>query len=61
MASEAASAASVLTLALPLKELQHLAAQLRLLLPGVRDEEPQETPEEFNQERFWRRLNEAAV
>ncbi|KAF7472633.1 Hypothetical predicted protein [Marmota monax] len=38
MASEAASAASVLTLALPLKELQHLAAQLRLLLPGVQDE-----------------------
>lgn len=38
MASEAASAASVLTLVLPLKQLQPLGAQLQLLLIGARGE-----------------------
>ncbi|KAM4831023.1 cyclin-D1-binding protein 1 [Urocitellus parryii] len=61
MASETASAASVLTLAPPLEQLRHLAAELRLLLPGVRVGEARESTEEFNREVFWRRLNEAAV
>uniref|UniRef100_A0A8D2APL2 Cyclin-D1-binding protein 1 n=1 Tax=Sciurus vulgaris TaxID=55149 RepID=A0A8D2APL2_SCIVU len=61
MASETASAAAVLTLAPPLEQLRHLAAELRLLLPRVRVGEARETTEEFNREMFWRRLNEAAV
>uniref|UniRef100_A0A8C6W4U3 Cyclin-D1-binding protein 1 n=1 Tax=Nannospalax galili TaxID=1026970 RepID=A0A8C6W4U3_NANGA len=48
-------------LAPPVEQLRHLAAQLRLLLPGVRVGEARETTEEFNPEVFWRRLNEAAV
>ncbi|KAM7156412.1 cyclin-D1-binding protein 1 isoform 1-T1 [Molossus nigricans] len=59
MASAAAPA--VPTLAPPLEQLQHLAGELRLLLPGVRVGEAQETTKEFNPETFWRRLNEAAV
>lgn len=61
MASETASTASDLTLSPPLEQLRHLAAKLRLLLPGVRVGEARETTEEFNREMFWRRLNEAAV
>ncbi|XP_047398246.1 cyclin-D1-binding protein 1 [Sciurus carolinensis] len=61
MASETASVAAVLTLAPPLEQLRHLAAELRLLLPRVRVGEARETTEEFNREMFWRRLNEAAV
>ncbi|XP_073067808.1 cyclin-D1-binding protein 1 isoform X2 [Manis javanica] len=38
MASAAASAAAVGTLAAPVEQLRHLAVELRLLLPGVRDE-----------------------
>ncbi|XP_069862032.1 cyclin-D1-binding protein 1 [Dipodomys merriami] len=48
--------------AVPTREqLQHLAAELRLLLPRVRVGEAQETAEEFQRDAFWRRLNEAAV
>ncbi|XP_054572276.1 cyclin-D1-binding protein 1 isoform X1 [Eptesicus fuscus] len=59
MASAAAPA--VPTPAPPLEQLRHLAADLRLLLPGVRVGEAQETTKEFSRETFWRRLNEAAV
>uniref|UniRef100_A0A3Q2GV11 Cyclin-D1-binding protein 1 n=1 Tax=Equus caballus TaxID=9796 RepID=A0A3Q2GV11_HORSE len=38
MASAGAPAAAVPTLAPPLEQLRHLARELRLLLPGVRDE-----------------------
>lgn len=38
MASAAASAAAVGTLAAPVEQLRHLAVELRLLLPGVRGE-----------------------
>jgi hypothetical protein len=56
-----ASAAAVPSLASPVEQLRHLAAELRLLLPGVRVGEARETTEEFDRELFWRRLNEAAV
>ncbi|KAK1338983.1 hypothetical protein QTO34_019652 [Cnephaeus nilssonii] len=59
MASAAAPA--VPTPAPPLEQLRHLAGGLRLLLPGVRVGEAQETTKEFSRETFWRRLNEAAV
>ncbi|XP_036300492.1 cyclin-D1-binding protein 1 isoform X4 [Pipistrellus kuhlii] len=58
MASAAAPAAP--TPAPPLEQLRHLAGDLRLLLPGVRVGEAQETTKEFSREAFWRRLNEAA-
>ncbi|XP_021574193.1 cyclin-D1-binding protein 1 isoform X2 [Carlito syrichta] len=61
MASTATSAAAVPTLASPVEQLRHLAAELRLLLPRVRVGEARETTQEFNREIFWRRLNEAAV
>uniref|UniRef100_G3SUD1 Cyclin-D1-binding protein 1 n=2 Tax=Loxodonta africana TaxID=9785 RepID=G3SUD1_LOXAF len=57
----AAPAAAFPTLAPPLEQLRHLAVELRSLMPGVRVGEAQETTEEFNREKFWRRLNEAAV
>ncbi|XP_004421534.1 PREDICTED: cyclin-D1-binding protein 1 [Ceratotherium simum simum] len=61
MAGAAAPAAAFSTLAPPLEQLRHLARELRLLLPGVRVGEAQETTKEFNRGTFWRRLNEAAV
>lgn len=61
MESAAVSAAPDPTPDPPLEQLRHLAGELRQLLPGVRVGEAQETTKEFDQEAFWRRLNEAAV
>ncbi|XP_007933458.1 cyclin-D1-binding protein 1 [Orycteropus afer afer] len=61
MASTAAPASAVPTLAQPLEQLRHLVEELRLLMPRVRVGEAQENTEEFNRETFWKRLNEAAV
>ncbi|XP_004687606.2 PREDICTED: cyclin-D1-binding protein 1 [Condylura cristata] len=61
MASAAAPAAALSSLAPPLEQLRLLAAALRLLMSGVRVGEARETTKEFNRETFWRRLNEAAV
>ncbi|KAM5235004.1 cyclin-D1-binding protein 1 [Ctenodactylus gundi] len=60
MADAPAPAAADSALAPPLEQLRRLAAELRLLLPGVQDGEAGEPTEEFNREVFWRRLNEAA-
>ncbi|KAM9645821.1 cyclin-D1-binding protein 1 isoform 1-T1 [Trichechus inunguis] len=61
MAGTAACAAVVPTLAPPLEQLRQFAGELRLLMPRVRVGEALETTEEFNREKFWSRLNEAAV
>ncbi|XP_003475768.1 cyclin-D1-binding protein 1 [Cavia porcellus] len=61
MASTAAPATSAPAHALSLEQLRRLAAELRLLAAQVRVGEARETPEKFDRERFWRRLNEAAV
>ncbi|XP_006831950.1 PREDICTED: cyclin-D1-binding protein 1 [Chrysochloris asiatica] len=56
-----APAATVPMLAPPLEQFRNLAVELRLLIPGVRVGEARETTEEFNREKFWKRLNEAAM
>ncbi|XP_005381424.1 PREDICTED: cyclin-D1-binding protein 1 [Chinchilla lanigera] len=61
MASTAAPAPSAPAQAQSAEQLRRLAAELRLLAAQVRVGEARETPEEFDRERFWRRLNEAAV
>ncbi|XP_060030474.1 cyclin-D1-binding protein 1 isoform X2 [Erinaceus europaeus] len=57
----AAPAAAAPDLAPTLEQLRLLAGELRLLLPGLRVGEAQETTKEFNRETFWRRLNEVAM
>ncbi|KAM6180842.1 cyclin-D1-binding protein 1 [Erethizon dorsatum] len=61
MASTAVAATSAPAEAQSSEQLRRLAAELRLLVAQVRVGEARETPEEFDRERFWRRLNEAAV
>ncbi|XP_004861724.1 cyclin-D1-binding protein 1 isoform X2 [Heterocephalus glaber] len=61
MASTATPAPSAPAQAGSSELLRHLAAELRLLAARVRVSEPREPPEELDRERFWRRLNDAAV
>ncbi|XP_037690090.1 cyclin-D1-binding protein 1 [Choloepus didactylus] len=60
MANPAAPAAAAPNLDPPLEQLWHLAVELRLLMTRVRVGEARETTEEFNREKFWKRLNDAA-